>query len=201
MAWVLVLVGVLTVAVTLLGLLVLALVRQVDDLDGRLTLVSMAIPGRIGRTGARVGSPEPSFQGHTLGGGSFASSEWSGREHVVLFAHPGCPPCETLFPELVRELRTGPIPPTVVISEGRPEDHPLEWKEAAERNAPIVLLQSKSSISRRFETFITPHLFVIDPEGRVAAQGIASTAEEAGAIIKKAHRRSTKRELVGERLQ
>ncbi len=201
MAWVLVLMGVLTVAVGFLGLLVLALIRQVDDLDGRMTLVSMAIPGRVGRTGLRVGSPEPSFHGQTLGGGSFASSEWSGREHLVLFAHPGCPPCETLFPELVRELRTGALPPTVVISEGSPEGHPDEWKEAAEGKAAIVLLQSKSSISRRFETFITPHLFVIDSEGHITAQGIASTAEEANAIMRKAHRRSTKRELVGDRLQ
>jgi len=198
---VLVLMGVLTVAVGFLGLLVLALIRQVDDLDGRMTLVSMAIPGRVGRTGLRVGSPEPFFQGHTLGGGSFASSEWSGREHLVLFAHPGCPPCETLFPEVVRELRTGALPPTVVISEGPPEDHPDEWKEAAEGNDPVVLLQRNSSIARRYETFVTPHIFVIDPVGRVAAQGIASTAEEARAILRKAHRRSTKRELVGDRLQ
>jgi AhpC/TSA family len=201
MAWVLVLVGVLTTVVAFLGLLVLALIRQVDDLDQRLSLVSMAIPGKVGRTGLRVGSPEPSFQGQTLGGGSFASSEWSDREHLVLFAHPGCPPCETLFPELVRELRAGAVPPTVVISEGLPEDHPDEWKEAVGESDLVVLLQRNSSISRRYETFVTPHLFVVDPEGRVTAQGIASTVEEAKAIIRKAHRRGTKRELVGERLQ
>ena len=197
---VLILLAAVAVALIFLLLVVLALVRQVDELDRRLTLVTMAIPGKVGRTGLRPGSSEPSFEGPTLPGGSFVSSDWSGREHLVLFAHPGCPPCETLFPELVPELRTGTLPPTVVISQGLATDHPAAWQEAVGGDDLVVVLQEGTSIARRFETFVTPHLFVIDTQGRVAAQGIASTLGEANVIVKKARRRSTRRELVGERL-
>jgi hypothetical protein len=119
-----------------------------------------------------------------------------GREHLVLFAHPGCPPCETLVPEVIEDLGRGALPPTVIISEGPDEGHPPAWGEAAAAiDNLVVVLQARSAIGRRFETFVTPHLFVIETQGKVAAQGVASTGDEVRAILRRA--RNRKRMPVG----
>lgn len=183
--------GVLVVAVVCLCFVLVGLVRQVDDLDRRLAQVGMAMPGKVGRLGLRVGSPAPEVQGRTLGGGRFVARDWAAAEHLVLFAHPGCPPCEELVPDIVERVGQGALPPTIIISEGRVEDHPSPWSAAADPNAHIALvLQEGSAMARRFETFVTPHLFVIDDQGRVAGQGIASTLDEVQALFKRTHRKA-----------
>ena len=186
-----VLMGILGVAVICLGFVVIGLIRQVDDLDRRVAQLGMAMPGKAGRLGLKVGSLAPEIRGRTLGRAPFVQRDWTGIEHLVVFAHPGCPPCEDLVPGLVDGVSRGAIPPTIIVSEGSIEDHPVEWRRAADSDPRLtVIVQDRSSMARRFQTFVTPHLFVLAGDGRVAAQGIASTLDEVNALFRKAHRRA-----------
>ncbi len=183
-----VLLGAMAAALAWLGLVLVGTVRQVEDLELRLAVLGMAMPGRVGRTGLPVGATAPGFEAPTLDGATFSSGTWRGREHLVLFAHPGCAPCETVVPEVLRSAGRGILPPSIVVSEG--PAHPSTWDgvSGAEGRA-VVVLQERSAIARRFETFITPHLFVVGPSGRVLAQGVAGTLEEARALVRRARRR------------
>jgi peroxiredoxin len=168
-----------------LSLVVLGLIRLVDDFDRRLTVVSMAMPGRIGRTGLKVGSVAPSFEAPSLVGGRVSSADWLGKEHLVLFAHPGCPPCETLVGTFGETINRWKFPPMIIVSEGEPGSHSEAWRQVCSSSGDVVVaLQNRSSIARQFETFITPHLFVLAPDGTVRAQGVASTPEEMKAMLK-----------------
>jgi hypothetical protein len=89
------------------------------------------------------------------------------------------------------------LPATVIVSEGSPADHPEVWKRAAEGGSIVVALQERSAIAKRFETFITPHLFVVGPDGRVLAQGIASNVEEVKAVTRRAKRERRVLEVAG----
>jgi thiol-disulfide isomerase/thioredoxin len=179
----------LTAAVVVVCFVQLGLIRQVDDLDRRLTLVGMAMPGKAGRIGLRPGSLAPEIIGRTLEGDRFASSDWLGSEHLVLFAHPGCPPCESLVPDLIESVRAGALPPTVVVSEGPSEGHPEAWREPNVTGGSLaVVAQDHSAIARRFETFVTPHLFVVGPGGQIMAQGLANSVDEVRTLLKRARR-------------
>ena len=168
-----------------LTLVVLGLIRLVEDLDRRLTVVSLAMPGRIGRTGLKVGSVAPSFEAPSLVGGHVSSADWLGKEHLVLFAHPSCPPCETLVGSFGDTINRWELPPMIIVSEGEPDSHSAAWKRVCGSSGDVVVaLQRRSSIAKQFETFITPHLFVLAPDGMVRAQGVVSTPEEVKALMK-----------------
>jgi hypothetical protein len=192
--------GILLLALIWLGLALRGVVNHLEDLERRLEVVISAMPGKVKRTGLRVGSPVPEFDAETLRGERISSATLSGVEHLILFAHPGCAPCEQVVPLVLEEADRGRLPPTVVVSAGSAEDHPPAWTEPAERSDRArLVVQERSAIARRFETFITPHLFVVGADERVLAQGIAGRLEEVRALIKKSQRHERRPATIGSR--
>jgi hypothetical protein len=56
----------LALALIWVGLVLVGLVRQTDELDRRLTVVVAAMPGKINRLGLPVGALVPAFKGQHL---------------------------------------------------------------------------------------------------------------------------------------
>lgn len=158
-----------------LALVVIGVVREVDRLRRRLDLLEKALPGRVNRTGLPVGTVVPDFEGQALDGETVSSEDYRGEQHLVLFAHPGCTPCEQLVPILISRFVQGDVPPAIVVTQGDVTVHPNSWRQNGSSGGLRVLMQDRHSIAKKFGTFITPHLFVINPDGRVGAQGIVNS--------------------------
>jgi hypothetical protein len=172
-----------------IGLLLLGLLRHVDELDRRLTLVTAAMPGKVNRLGLPVGSVVPAFQARTIRGDEWQSSALEGQEHLILMAHPGCAPCENLVPVLATQAEERRVPRLLIASEGAPDEHPEDWRNGSLSSERVTLvLQERNSIARLMESFVTPHVFFVGSDGRILAQGVASTVEEVKAIVKTGRR-------------
>ena len=131
--------------------------------------------------GLPVGSAVPDIQATALDGSAYTGDRWRGSLRLVAFAHPGCPPCDDLIPDMIRGCEDGSLPPAIVISRGRPSEHPAAWRSTAGR-ADLVMERS-DDVARRFDAYATPQVFVVTPEDRIGARGIATTVAEVSELV------------------
>ena len=131
--------------------------------------------------GLPVGSPVPDIEATALDGSPYGGDRWRGALRLVAFAHPGCPPCEDLIPQMIRGCEEGSLPPAIVISRGLASEHPAAWRSPGGR-ADLVMERS-DDVARRFDSFVTPQVFVVTPEDRIGARGIATTVAEVRELV------------------
>ena len=185
MVWIIA--AVMVIAVAGLGLVLVGVLRQLDQLRRRLDLVEKAFPGKINRRGLPVGAEAPEFASADLAGRTVSTASYIGEQHLVLFAHPGCAPCDDLIPPLAAHVVKNQGPRTIVVSQGTAADHPSAWRPGNDSSDVFrVVLQQHSAIAKQFETFISPHLFVVNPDCRIGAQGVANSVEEVRVLLKEA---------------
>jgi hypothetical protein len=172
-------------AVLVLAVVVAAMLRSLTKLRAeveRAPAPSGAFDALSG--GLAVGSPAPPIEATALDGSAYTGDRWNGALRLVTFAHPGCPPCEDLVPGLIGESEEGSLPPAIVVSRGDPAEQPPEWRRPASR-ADLVT-EHGDDVARRFESFVTPHVFVVTPQDRIGARGVATTVQEVRDLVARA---------------
>jgi peroxiredoxin len=94
---------------------------------------------------------------------------------MLVFGHPGCPPCVDMFPELARWQKAHDTDLTIaLISQGSLEDNRAV---VVEHGIERVLLQPGREIGDAYEAYGTPSAVLVSKEGIVAspvAQGAAA---------------------------
>ncbi len=170
-------VGVLLLAVVFLGLVLAGALRQLEELRRRAEGWPQDGVERIDE-GLPVGAHAPAFQGTRLDGVGFSSADLAGREHLVILAHPGCRSCEELIDDIA--ARGAPLP-AIVVSDAPAEQHGLVWRSLNGRAS--VVLEREGRVASAFRTEISPHAFVVDRTGRIAAQGVATTVEDLERLV------------------
>ena len=127
--------------------------------------------------GLPVGSVAPPIEGLGLGGTPASAATMSGRRHLVVFADPGCAACETLIPSLLAGVDQTPV---VLI--GRSETGwPAPWS-----SPEILVFDPDERIAHAYEVGFTPHVFVVDEGGSIAAQGAADSIEMVQRLLREA---------------
>ena len=86
---------------------------------------------------------------------------------LLVFSDPDCGPCNALAPKLERLSKTTPAVSVVMVSRGDPERNRQKVKEFG-LTFPVVL-QEQWKLSREYAKFATPIAYLIDEEGRIAA--------------------------------
>ncbi len=163
-------VGALGAVVAWLGLALVGAVRELADLRARVAALEEP-PGdehvRLA-DGLPVGAPSPGWSVVALDGRVHTSADHRGRRHLVLFADAECAACVELIPAVLGAAADAAVPPTVVIGRGV---LPPAWADHADGARLTVGMERDGEVSHAFRTEISPHLFVIDEGGFVAAQG------------------------------
>ncbi len=180
----------IAVAVLASGLVFTALalagaVRRIDELRREMNaLVAPAAVVEHPASGLAVGTAAPAFQADRADGGRFTSSDLDGRRHLVVFADPGCAECLGLVPELVG---AADLPPTVVSSGKGADPLPDAWFPAADtRDRVVVVRDADEAVAKAFDVGFTPHVFVVDEGGAVAAQGPADSLDAVRTLLRQA---------------
>jgi thiol-disulfide isomerase/thioredoxin len=171
------------IAVVVLGCVLAAALRAIDRLRidvARLRTESHDVSDVVGEA-LPVGSPAPPFAATAADGGAWSSSDQDGTLRLVAFARPGCPPCEELVPALLRDAERGALPPAVVVSRGAPADQPDAWRAGGWRAR--LVMEDEDRVSRAYRSAVAPLVFVLTPEDRVGARGIATTVDDVRALI------------------
>jgi thiol-disulfide isomerase/thioredoxin/uncharacterized membrane protein YphA (DoxX/SURF4 family) len=183
-------------AAVVLGLLlvlhfrtVLVLLRQ----NGRLLLRVEALEARVGppapeQPGLPVDSAAPSFSlsgldGETVVSTTLLQSEKSETENpaLLVFAHPGCGACETLFPEIAQwQVEHRDRISVTVISSGKKEAN-LHRRD--KHNLQNVFLQKNHEVAKAFKSEATPAAVLIR-NGKIASPLAEGTDAIRGLVVR-----------------
>jgi methylamine dehydrogenase accessory protein MauD len=194
---------ILTIAVFLLGFLVLGALRALGLLSWRVEQLEVTTPSRLGREGLKVGKKALDFslpavvhaarvQPETNGdaaGAQLSLSDFSGRKVLLVFTQTGCGPCHEIMPELNR-LHDKGQEQVLVVNNGDPEET-RKWVAEVSAHFP-VLAQEKFSLSKRYQVFATPFAFLIDEKGIISSKGIVGSREHLGYVLTGAGNRFNK---------
>jgi methylamine dehydrogenase accessory protein MauD len=162
----------LWLALVALGVVVLALTRQIGLLHERLAPFGALATQR----GPEVGEAAPELQLTDLSGRSVAiGGAAAGQRTLLFFLSPTCPVCDTLLPTLLRVAAAeSPGLRLVLASDGDPEEHRAFRRDKGLENARYVL---STELGLRFAVAKLPTAVLIDEEGIVRAKGIVNTRE------------------------
>ncbi|MGO4405505.1 thioredoxin family protein [Bosea sp. RAF48] len=148
-----------------------------------LTLAGLAVPAvAFAQGAARIGAPAPTFQavdadGKTRNLADFAGKtvilEWTNHECPYVRKHYNSATMQTLQKDMAKEG----IVWLSVISSPPGEQGYVDGAKAKELTvqrdaAPAgILLDPKSQVARAYGAQTTPHMYIIDPKGRLAYMG------------------------------
>ena len=168
--------------VLFLGFLLLGTLRALGLLRWRLEQLEATTPSRLGRSGLKPGKKAPDFTLPSVAGAEVSLHDFAGRKVLLVFTQAGCGPCRQIMPELNR--LGGRDLQVVVVNKG---DLQATRQWATELGARFpVLVQDGLDLSRKYEVFATPFVFLIDEKGVVASKGIISSKQHIGYVLSSA---------------
>jgi thiol-disulfide isomerase/thioredoxin/uncharacterized membrane protein YphA (DoxX/SURF4 family) len=146
----------------------------VADAGIELESASPALPG------PSVGDVAPRFTLETAGGGTHTMSRLlaPGLPVLLVFADPGCGPCDELAPDVARWQRDHADAVTVAVVSGG--DREASVSKADTHGLDGVLLDPDRSVGSAYQASGTPAAVLVSPAGMIAApvaQGADAVAE------------------------
>ncbi|MDE2304910.1 MAG: methylamine dehydrogenase accessory protein MauD [Gammaproteobacteria bacterium] len=185
----------LWIAVIALGLLCLALARQIGVLHERL-----APAGALTlKQALKVGDPAPVLALTGLDGREVRIGGLrEGRAQLLLFLSPNCPVCESLLPA-IRSAQGAERDwlDVVLASDGEPQAHRQFVQAKGLTRFPYVLSEP---LGRTFGVAKLPYAVLIDEQGRLAASGLVNTREHLESLfVAKEHRVGTLQDYLQQR--
>lgn len=158
--------------VTLLGVVTLALARQIGVLYERVAPAGALIIDK----GPRVGERAPLFELPDLAGRPLKLGGLSpeGRSTVLLFVSPTCPVCKKLLP-IAKSLVKGERAADLVFASDGDEEEQRRFV-ARERLEPFPYVLSRE-LGMAYQIGKLPYAVLIDGAGVVRAKGLINTRE------------------------
>lgn len=162
---------VLWVTVAVLGMVVLALVRQIGVLHERIKPVGALML----RQGLKVGEAAPALTLTTLDDRTISIGVAGGRSTLVMFVSPTCPVCKTLLPVLQSSrLAERDWLDIVLASDGDAVE--LQRFVADQQLAAFAFVNS-TELGLAFQVSRLPFAALLDEQGVVRARGIVNSRE------------------------
>jgi methylamine dehydrogenase accessory protein MauD len=164
--------SVLWVVVIVLGLVVLALARQVGLLHARLGPVgALALAG-----GPQPGEAAPVLEVEDFAGRSMAigGADAAGRSTLLVFVAPSCPVCRTLLPALRSLAKRERSLRVVLASDGPRAEHEPFVREHALAELGYVLSQA---LGLAYRVPRLPWAVLVDARGVLRSQGLVNSRE------------------------
>jgi methylamine dehydrogenase accessory protein MauD len=162
----------LWIAVLVLGIICIALARQIGVLHQRI-----APAGALSlRQPLRLGEPTPEMSLNGLDGSAVRiGGVRGGRSQLILFISPDCTVCEALLPAVrsAQGAERGWLD-IVLASDGEPARHAEFVRERGLKKFPYVISEH---LGRSFGVAKLPYAVLIDGAGKLSATGLVNTRE------------------------
>ncbi len=169
----------LWLAVVALGLLVLALLRQIGVLHERVAPAGAL----VSRGGPAVGESAPVLEVSDWNGRPIriGGSNADGDRTLLFFVSPACPVCKSLLP-VVRSLVAGEgkTLQLVLASDGPCEEHEA-FVRAEELDRECYVLSAPLGLA--WQVGALPYAALLDADGIVAAKGLVNTREHVESLF------------------
>ena len=180
-AWGWVAMGLLAAVFLWLAFALAGAVRELAALRGRVEALEDETGPVHLADGLPVGAAAPSWQLASRDGAAVSSSAMRGKRHLVLFADAECRACDALVPEVIEAAASDRLVPVAIVGRGTASATPAAWVPVDGR--VIVGVEQGVEVSEAFRTEVSPHAFVVDEGGFVAAQGGPLTLDDVRALI------------------
>ena len=164
---------VLWLLVLLLGVVVLALVRQVGVLHERIAPAGALMLNR----GLKVGEPGPLLEVADLAGRALkvGSAREDGRSTLLLFVSPSCPVCKTLLPAVKSSRRDERSWLDVILaSDGERSEQQAFVREQGLEGVPYVV---SAALGLAYQVSRLPFAALLDEHGVLRARGLVNSRE------------------------
>lgn len=164
---------VLWLLVLLLGVVVLALVRQVGVLHERIAPAGALMLNR----GLKVGEPAPLVEVADLAGRALkvGSAREDGRSTLLLFVSPSCPVCKTLLPAVKSSRRDERSWLDVILaSDGERSEQQAFVREHGLDGVPYVV---SAALGLAYQVSRLPFAVLLDEHGVLRARGLVNSRE------------------------
>ena len=139
-------------------------------------------------TRTKVGQVAPDFTATALNGETYTLSKLRGRVVVLSFFATWCPPCKSELPHIEKELWQAMRESGIIVLAAARE-------EAAATVAPFVkqmgltfpvIPDPQREIFARYATGYIPRLYLLAPDGTIAAQSVGFDEKEFAVIARQA---------------
>lgn len=167
---------VLWVVVCVLGLIVVALTRQIGLLHERIAPVGALAVER----GPSVGDQVLDLIVESLAGQRIEIAA-AGKKTLLFFLSPTCPVCATLLPTLQRMVRAQSEETRLLYaSDGQRAEHEAFCKTKGLPQSDYVLSRE---LGMHFEVSKLPYAVLIDATGTIRAKGLVNTREHVESLF------------------
>jgi methylamine dehydrogenase accessory protein MauD len=167
---------VLWVVVCVLGLIVVALTRQIGLLHERIAPVGALAVER----GPSVGDQVLDLMVESLAGQRIEIAA-AGKKTLLFFLSPTCPVCATLLPTLQRMVRAQSEETRLLYaSDGPRAEHEAFCKTKGLPQSDYVLSRE---LGLHFEVSKLPYAVLIDAAGTIRAKGLVNTREHVESLF------------------
>jgi methylamine dehydrogenase accessory protein MauD len=168
----------LWIALAILGVVCVALARQVGVLHQRIApagALSLRQPLKLGEAAPEMTLNTLDGSSVRIGGVEVAGSRERRRGQLLLFISPDCAVCETLLPA-VRSAQAAERAwlDIILASDGDPDRHLEFVREKGLGRFPYVLSEH---LGRTFGVSKLPYAALIDETGKLTATGLVNTRE------------------------
>jgi peroxiredoxin len=170
----------MSVALAVVGVLCLvnlallfAVIRKLRLLGEQVDKVPILAPAAL----LPVGSQAPEFTAVTTRGEARSLADLAGSRSVVGFFSPGCEPCRTQLPEFIEFAKALPGGPgqALAVVVGQTEGA-ARFAADLEGAVAVVMTSRQGPLKAAFSVRGTPAFYLIGPDGRIEAQGMAVQA-------------------------
>ncbi|MBS0327996.1 MAG: methylamine dehydrogenase accessory protein MauD [Proteobacteria bacterium] len=164
--------AVLWVAVIALGVIAVALARQLGILYERIAPAGALVIDR----GPGVGAAAPLFEMRDLLGRAVKLGGLRGdrKNTVLLFVSPSCPMCKKLLPIVRSILRSEPAAALVLASDGDEAEQRAFVRREKLEQFPYLLSRE---LGMAYQVGKLPYAVLIDADGVIRAKGLVNTRE------------------------
>jgi peroxiredoxin len=153
--------------------LLIAVARKVRRMGERLDQMPVMGPAAL----LPVGGKAPEFTAVTTNGESRSLADLAGSRSVVGFFSPGCPPCHAQLPAFIEFANALPGGPgqalAVVVGDG---DAASGFAADLDGAVAVVITPRQGSLTAAFSVRGMPAFYLIGPDGRIEARGMAVQA-------------------------
>lgn len=144
----------------------------------------------VAEASAAINEPAPAFTGKTTDGGEISLSDYTGKYVVLEWTNHECPFVKKHYDsgnmqKLQKEIAGDDTVWLSVISSAPGKQGALSADEAnalnAERGAAptAVILDEAGEIGRAYGARTTPHMYIVDPDGKLAYMGAIDSISSA----------------------
>ena len=147
-----------------------------------LAALSLALLGNTAGASAVIGQPAPAFSAQDANGRSVSLADFKGKHVVLEWVNPGCPYVRKHYDAKNMQATQQSAQAKGVVwlavnsthsghGDYLPPARMAGWMQAQGAQATATLMDANGQIGRAYGARTTPHMYLIDPAGRLVYAG------------------------------